>query len=109
MKLFAFAALVTLAATPLVAQTAPAPAPTAPAPSTTAAATKFNLDTPIEQLVADEKAKGVLMTVLGSDITQNPFYDQIKGMSFNQVQPISQGQLTDDTMKKLAEGLAAIK
>lgn len=107
MKLIALAALVSIAATPFFAQTAPAP--TAPAPATAATAAKFNLDTPIEQLVADEKAKAVLMTVLGSDITQNPFYDQIKAMSFAQVQPLSQGQLTDDTMKKLAEGLAAIK
>ncbi|MBX9859206.1 MAG: hypothetical protein K2Y20_06395 [Sphingomonas sp.] len=105
MKLIALAASLTLVATPAFAQTAPAPAPTA-APAATA---KFGVDTPIEQLVADEKAKAVLQTVLGADITQNPFYDQIKAMSFAQVQPLSQGQITDETMKKLAEGLAAIK
>lgn len=107
MKLIALAASLTLVAAPAFAQTAPAPAP---APATTPAATaKFTVDTPIEQLVADEKAKAVLQTVLGADITQNPFYDQIKAMSFAQVQPLSQGQITDETMKKLAEGLAAIK
>lgn len=105
MKLIALAASLTLVATPAFAQTAPAPAPaTAPA-----AAAKFGVDTPIETLVADEKAKAVLQEVLGADITQNPFYDQIKAMSFAQVQPLSQGQITDETMKKLAEGLAAIK
>lgn len=103
MKLIALAASLTLVATPAFAQTAPAPA-TAPA-----AAAKFGVDTPIETLVADEKAKAVLQEVLGADITQNPFYDQIKAMSFAQVQPLSQGQITDETMKKLAEGLAAIK
>jgi len=51
----------------------------------------------------------VLTSVLGGDITQNPFYDQIKAMSFAQVQPLSQGQITDELMKKLADGLAAIK
>ncbi len=111
MKLIAFAALVSFAAVPALAQTAPTPAPpaAAPAPMATTETAKFTVDTPIEQLVANEQAKAVLMTVLGADITQNPFYDQIKAMSFAQVQPLSQGQITDETMKKLAEGLAAIK
>lgn len=109
MKLIALAASLALAATPAFAQTAPAPAAD-PTPATApAGAAKFSVDTPIEQLVADEKAKAVLLSVLGGDITQNPFYDQIKAMSFAQVQPLSQGQITDETMKKLAEGLAAIK
>lgn len=109
MKLIAFAALVSFAVAPVFAQTASAPATTdaAPAPATTAA--KFTVDTPIEQLVANEQAKAVLISVLGGDISQSPFYDQIKAMSFAQVQPLSQGQITDETMKKLAEGLAAIK
>lgn len=112
MKLIALAASLALVAAPAFAQTAPAPAPgAATTPSTTAPAgtAKFSVDTPIETLVADEKAKAVLASVLGADITQNPFYDQIKAMSFAQVQPLSQGQITDETMKKLAEGLAAIK
>lgn len=112
MKLIAVAALTLVAAAPVLAQTTPAPAPgvtTTPPAAAPAAAAKFTVDTPIEQLVADEKAKAVLTSVLGGDITQNPFYEQIKAMSFAQVQPLSQGQITDETMKKLAEGLAAIK
>lgn len=109
MKLIALAASLTLVATPAFAQTAPAPSTPTPPAAAPAGAAKFTVDTPIEQLVADEKAKAVLQTVLGADITQNPFYDQIKAMSFAQVQPLSQGQITDETMKKLAEGLAAIK
>lgn len=116
MKLIAVAALTMVAAAPALAQTSPAP--TTPAPSATtpaptatapAGAAKFTVDTPIEQLVADEKAKAVLTSVLGGDITQNPFYEQIKAMSFTQVQPLSQGQITDELIKKLAEGLAGIK
>lgn len=109
MKLIALAASLALVASPVFAQTAPAPSTPTPPAAAPAAAAKFTVDTPIEQLVADEKAKAVLQSVLGADITQNPFYDQIKAMSFAQVQPLSQGQITDDTMKKLAEGLAAIK
>ncbi|MBA4048832.1 MAG: hypothetical protein C0476_09865 [Sphingomonas sp.] len=106
MKLIAVAALTLIAAAPALAQTTPEPTPPAIAP---AGAAKFTVDTPIEQLVADEKAKAVLTSVLGGDITQNPFYDQIKAMSFAQVQPLSQGQITDELVKKLADGLAAIK
>ncbi|MBA3837500.1 MAG: hypothetical protein H2054_00360 [Sphingomonas sp.] len=115
MKLIAVAALTLFAAAPALAQTTPTPTPapgatTATPPATApAGAAKFTVDTPIEQLVADEKAKAVLTSVLGGDITQNPFYDQIKAMSFAQVQPLSQGQITDELMKKLADGLAAIK
>lgn len=114
MKLIAFAALVSIATSPVFAQTAPAPAPapgatTTPTTAAPAGVSKFSVDTPIEQLIADEKAKAVVTAVLGGDISQSPFYEQIKAMSFAAVQPLSQGQITDETMKKLAEGLAAIK
>jgi len=115
MKHFVRVALLSLAAAamPATAQQAPAsaaaPAPAAGAAGTTAPAGAFTLDTPIEQIVANEKAKAALMTALGADITANPFYDQIKAMSFNQVQPISNGALSDETMKKIADALAAVK
>ncbi|MBX9881544.1 MAG: hypothetical protein K2X73_06170 [Sphingomonas sp.] len=111
MKLIVCAALFSLSAAPALAQQAPAPAPApasgdAAAPATAGALT---LDTPIETLVANPKAKAALDQVLQTDITANPFYDQIKAMSFNQVQPLSNGQLSDELLKKIGEALAAIK
>ena len=96
-------------------QTAPAAAPaTAPAPATAVAAApavagKFTLDTPIETLVADTKAKDVLTADLGGDVSQHPMYESFKSMSLNQLAPMSQGKITDDVLKKVATDLAAIK
>jgi hypothetical protein len=88
------------------AQTAPsAPAPTA-AP---AVAAKFNLDTPIETLVADPKAKAVLDADFGGDITTNPAYDSFKGMSLNAVAPYAPDKLPAELLKKIEADLAAIK
>lgn len=110
MKFAVPAALIALIAAPAFAQTAPAPAPAATAPAPAAAATsKYTLDTPIETLVADPAAKAAIDAALGADITQNPYYEQIKGMGFAQVQPISQGQLSDETMKKISDALATVK
>ncbi|MDB5679957.1 hypothetical protein [Sphingomonas bacterium] len=102
---FLFAALI-------AAQTAAAPAPApAPAPAAApAAATKFNLDTPIETLIADPAAKKVLMDDMGGqDITTNPSYDQFKGMSFNQVAPYAPDKLPAALLAKIGADLAAIK
>jgi len=85
------------------AQTAPAPAPATPA-----AAAKFGLDTPIEALVADPKAKAVLDADLPG-IANHPSYDMFKGMSLRAVQPMSNGKLTDEQLKKVESDLAAIK
>jgi len=110
MKSLIAIALMTVTA-PALAQTAPAPAP-APttAPATAPAATaKFNLDTPIETLVADPAAKAVLTADFGGDVTANPNYEQFKGMSLHQVQPYAPDKMTDALMTKIATDLAAIK
>ena len=94
----------------LAGQTAPAPAATpAPAPVAPAAAGKFTLDTPIETIEADAKAKEVLTADLGMDVAQHPAYDSFKSMSLNQVAPMSGGKITDDVLKKIATDLAAIQ
>jgi hypothetical protein len=97
----------------LAGQTAPAPtaapAPAAPAAAAPAAAGKFTLDTPIETIEADAKAKEVLTADLGMDVAQHPAYDSFKSMSLNQVAPMSGGKITDDVLKKIATDLAAIK
>jgi hypothetical protein len=82
---------------------------TAQTAQTAPAAAKFNLDTPIETLIADEKAKAVLATGLGTDVTAHPAYDQFKGMSLRQVQPMSGGQVTDEMLATIEKGLAEIK
>ena len=106
--------LVIAAALAALAQTAPAveataPSATAPAADGAAAvAARFNLDTPIESLVADESAKAVLDTDLPG-LTAHPSYEMFKGMSLRQVQPLSNGQLTDEMMARTEASLAAIK
>ncbi|MBO9621802.1 MAG: hypothetical protein J7500_03730 [Sphingomonas sp.] len=85
------------------AQTAPA-ASTATAP----AAAKFNLDTPIETLAADPKAKAVLDADLPT-LMSHPSYEDFKMLSLHAVQPFSQGKLTDALLKKVETDLAAIK
>lgn len=91
------------------AQTAPAPA-AAPAAATAAtpAAAKFGLDTPIEALVADPKAKAVLDADLPG-IATHPSYDMFKGMSLRALQPMAEGKLPDELLKKVETDLAAIK
>ena len=106
MSLIAIALLAGQTAPAPTAAPAPAPAPVAAAP---AAAGKFTLDTPIETIEADAKAKEVLTADLGGDVSQHPMYDSFKSMSLNQVAPMSGGKITDDVLKKIATDLAAIK
>jgi hypothetical protein len=110
MKLFAStAALLTLIAAPALAQTTPAPAaPAAAAPAAPAAATRLNLDTPIETVVADADGKKVLDADLPG-LTTNDKYDMFKSMSLNQVAGFAPDKLTPENLAKVATDLAAIK
>jgi len=75
-----------------------------------AEAAKFTLDTPIEQLMADERAKAaVLKHFGGTDVTTHPMYDQFKAMSLKAVAPFTQGMITEDMLTKIAADLAEIK
>lgn len=75
-----------------------------------APAAKFTLDTPIEQLMADERAKAVVLKHFGGqDVTQHPMYGQFKMMSLKAVAPFSQGMITQDMLTKIAADLAEIK
>lgn len=108
MKFAAIAAALALTtAAPAFAQTAAASAAPA-APAAPAAATKFNLDTPIETIVADPKGKAVIDTDI-PPLTSHPAYDQFKSMSLRALQPLSQGAITDDLLKKVETDLAAIQ
>lgn len=93
MKITAFAAVLAMfAAAPALAQ-APAASPAA-APASAAAGALSVETTPIETLVANPAAKAVLDKDLPG-LTTHEAYDQFKSMSLKQVQPMSQGAITD--------------
>ncbi|MEO0699790.1 MAG: hypothetical protein AAFY81_08745, partial [Pseudomonadota bacterium] len=55
-------------------------------------AATFTTDTPIEQLVADDRANAVLTAnMAGQDVSEHPMYDQFKTMSLKELAPFSQG------------------
>jgi hypothetical protein len=73
-------------------------------------AAPFTIDTPIEALMADERAKAVVIANFGGqDLTQHPAYEQFKALSLKAVAPFSQGLITDAMLAKIAADLAAIK
>lgn len=88
-----------------VATAGPALAQPAPAP---AAQTAFNLDTPIETLVADTRARAVLDADLPG-LTAHPQYDQFKTMSLTMLAPFAPDKLTDERLGKVKTDLAALK
>jgi uncharacterized protein YfaS (alpha-2-macroglobulin family) len=89
---------------------APAAAPMADATAAPATGAKFNLDTPIEQIVADPAAHAILTADFGGqDVTTNPNYEQFKGMSLNAVAPYAPDKLTPELLKKIETDLATIK
>ena len=98
-----------MAAVPAFAQdtAAPTPAPAAPAPAP-AAETKFNLDTPLQDIVADEKGKAVIEKHFPGMIAL-PEYEMFKAISLTQLQPYSNGKITDEMLAATAKDLAEIK
>ena len=77
---------------------------------TTAPAAAFTIDTPIEVLMADERAKAVVAKHFGGqDLAQHPAYEQFKSLSLKAVAPFSQGLITEEMLAKIAADLAAIK
>ncbi|MDP5103954.1 MAG: hypothetical protein NWP98_08515 [Erythrobacter sp.] len=87
--------------------TAPAMAQSDTLPDAPMAAA-FTIDTPIEALMADARAKAVVLASLPG-IDQHPAYDQFKAISLKAVAPFSQGLITEDVLAKIAADLAAIK
>ena len=100
MKTALFAALAAVTLAPAaVAQTTPAPA---------AAAAKFNLDTPVQDLVADAKAKAVLEANLPG-ISTHESYEMFKGMSLRQLSAYAADKITPEVLAKTEKDLAALK
>lgn len=71
------------------------------------AAAKLTIDSPIEALMANEATKAVVLKHLGP-LDQHPFYGQFKSMTLVQVQPMSNGAITTDTLDKIKAELAAL-
>lgn len=100
-------AVVTILALTLAAPALAQTATTAPAPAAPAAAAKFSIDTPIEQIVADPKAKAVLDADLPG-VSNHQAYDMFKAMSLNQVMPMSNGKITPELLAKVQADLAKL-
>ena len=83
-------------------------APVAYAETTVPAAAKFNVDMPIETLAADPAAKTALEAILPG-LTSHAMYDQFKGMSLTQLQPMASDKITDEAIAKLKTALSEIK
>ncbi len=95
--LVALAALTLSVATPALADPAPATAPAA----------KFTLDTPIETLVADTRARAVIDTDL-PDLTKHPQYEQFKTMSLTTLASFAPDKLTPVVLGKVKDDLAKL-
>ncbi len=95
---------VALSALPLApasfAQTAPAPA--------AAAAAKYNLDTPIQDIVASPEAKAALDGVI-PDVSKHESYEMFKVMSLNQLKAYAADKLTPELLAKVEAALATVK
>jgi hypothetical protein len=98
---------------PLAAALLLATAATVPAfaqNQTQAEAALFTLDTPIEVLMSDARAKAVVIKHFGGqDVSQHPAYDQFKALSLKAVAPFSQGLITEEMLAAIAADLALIK
>ena len=67
----------------------------------------LSLDTPIEQIAASPAGKAVLDKDVPGLIT-HPAYEQFKSLSIKDVQPMSQGAITDSMIKRLGADLASL-
>lgn len=93
--------LLVAVATPVLAQ----PVPT----SSAAAVVKYNLDTPLDTLISDPKVKPVLVADLGKDPSVDPNYPLYKMMSLRQIAPVSNGELDDKKLARIASDLAGLR
>jgi hypothetical protein len=100
-------ALIAAAAVLMTAGAAAAQTTTSTTTTTTTVSTALSLDTPIEQVAAVPAGKAVLDKDIPGLLT-HPAYDQFKGMSLKEVQPMSQGAITDDMLAKTGADLAAV-
>jgi hypothetical protein len=73
-----------------------------------AAAPRLSVDTPLETILADPAGKAVLLANMPG-IDTHPMLDMVKTMSLRQIQPYSEGKITDELLAKIAKELGEIK
>ena len=71
-------------------------------------APRLTIETPIEAIVADPAGRAVLDATMPG-ITTHAMYEQFKGMTLTQLQPMSSGEITDETLAKTKAALEAVK
>lgn len=67
----------------------------------------FSADSPIAAIVSDPQAKEVLDRIFPT-LTDHPSFDQFKFMSLRQLQPYSEGGITDARIAEAEEAFKAI-
>jgi hypothetical protein len=79
----------------------------APAEATSAPAAqgRFTLDTPLQDIVADEQGKAVIEKHFPGMIAM-PEYEMFKAISLVQLQPYAGGKITDEMLAATAADLA---
>jgi hypothetical protein len=85
-----------------------APASFAQTAAPAAAAAKFNLDTPIQDIVANPAAKAAFDAALPG-VSTHESYEMFKGMSLNQLKTYAADKLTPEVLAKVEKDLAAVK
>jgi hypothetical protein len=89
------------------------PDPATPAPDATAPVTPtvpsepFDRETPIEKIAADPQGAAVLNKDIPGLLTDKS-YDFFKSMNLKQIQRLSSGDLTDDTVRQAEADLKAL-
>ena len=67
----------------------------------------LSIDSTLGEILADEKGKAVLEKHLPG-VTSHPQIEMAKGYSLKAIAPMSQGQITDETLKAIAEDLSKL-
>lgn len=104
MRIVTALALALVTASPVLAQTATATATPVSAPVIAAG---YSADTPLEAVVVDPAAKAVLDKSL-PNLAKHPAFEQFKAMSLRQLQPYSQGAISDEAVAKVDAELKAL-
>ena len=67
----------------------------------------LSIDSTLGEILADEKGKAVLEKHLPG-VTAMPQIEMAKGYSLKAIAPMSQGQITDEMLKAIADDLSNI-
>ena len=76
--------------------------------TTTTTGGKYTIDTPIETIAANPAGKAVLDKDLPG-LTTHEAYDSFKSMSLKDVQPMSNGAISDAALAEAGADLASVK